>query len=95
MKIRNLRSGINEMQLVCEQWQPEYGERFTSGECEGLLIGCHHPGASVDLSFAPALPNLRSLRLGLGIKDPGPAAACRDLTLLHVSDRQKGHLDLV
>ncbi|MGW6705636.1 hypothetical protein ACWGDE_12210 [Streptomyces sp. NPDC054956] len=94
MKIRKTRSSDNEMQLTCEPWLPEYGERFASGECDGLMIGCHQPGASVDISFAPALPNLRSLRLGLGIRDPRPAGACRDLTLLSVTGRQKGKLDL-
>ncbi|BFV60503.1 hypothetical protein KCMC57_up56070 [Kitasatospora sp. CMC57] len=94
MKIRKLGSSITEMQLICEAWQSEYAERFVSGECEGLLIGCHRPGASVDISFVAALPNLRSLRLGLGIGNPTPTAECRDLTLLHVSGRQKGRLDL-
>ncbi|WP_406207729.1 hypothetical protein OH807_35370 [Kitasatospora sp. NBC_01560] len=94
MHLRKLRPGVTEMQLICEDWLPEYAEHFASGRCEGLLIGCHRPGARVDLSFAPSLPNLRSLRLGLGIRDPGPAAACRELTLLELGGRQRGRVDL-
>ncbi|AUY52764.1 hypothetical protein [Streptomyces sp. CB01881] len=94
MKIRKIASGTTEMQLTCEDWQPEYAEPFRSGGCDGLLVGCHRPGSSLDLSFAPALPNLRSLRLGLGVRDPGPVSACHGLAVLHLGSRQKGRVDL-
>ncbi|MFB7614048.1 hypothetical protein [Kitasatospora sp. NPDC056181] len=39
MKIRKIASGITEMQLTCEGWQPGYVEPFRSGGCDGLLVG--------------------------------------------------------
>ncbi|MEU1232179.1 hypothetical protein [Streptomyces sp. NPDC005828] len=95
MKVRTLASGTTEMQLVCEDWRPEYEEHFRSGGCDGLFVTCPRPGASTDLSFAPLVPGLRSLRLGLGVRDLGPVADCHGLTVLQIGGgASPGRIDL-
>ncbi|MGW0950597.1 hypothetical protein ACWCRF_17025 [Streptomyces sp. NPDC002405] len=94
MKIIRQRSGWVEMFVTDEEWRPEYSRYFSSGACNGLVVGAPMQRTGMDISFLLDVQGVRSLRVLRGVSDLTPVMYCASLERLWISEFYTQQLDL-
>lgn len=94
-KTRRMPDGSRELQLTCEPWTDALLQRYLADGCTGVLVGCPRPdGTAPDLQFLTTLPDLRSVRLLVGVGDYSALAGLTQLRNLQFHASAQRPVDL-